>query len=71
MILSTIPDIVVLGCSGILAVLRFNSAILADLVIRGFANSFLTLAYVARPDFVLPFSCGMHPSWHGDRSDTV
>jgi hypothetical protein len=71
MILSTVPDIVVLGCSGILAVSRFSSAILADLAMRGFANSFLTLAYVARPDFVLPFFCGMHSSWHRGGSDAV
>jgi hypothetical protein len=35
---------VALGCSGIRAVSRFTSAILADFAIRGFAISFLTLA---------------------------
>jgi hypothetical protein len=60
MILSTIPGTVVLGCSGALAVSRFSAVILADLAMRGFAISFLTLAYVA-PDLVLPFFCGMNP----------
>ena len=47
MILSTPSGIVVLGCSGMRDVSRFSSAILADLDIRGFAISFLTLALVA------------------------
>jgi hypothetical protein len=58
MILSTIPGAVVLGCSRALAVSRFSSATLADLAMRGFAISFLTLAYVA-PDFVLLFLWSM------------
>jgi hypothetical protein len=37
----------VLGCSEIRTVLRFISAILADLAMRGFAISFTTLARVA------------------------
>ena len=64
MILSTVPGMVVLGCSGIRPVSRFSSVILADLAIRGFAISFLTLACVARSDFVLLFFCGMYSSWH-------
>ena len=47
MILSTVPGIVVLGCSGIREVSKFSSAILADLAMRGFAISFVTLARVA------------------------
>jgi len=46
---------VVLGCSRMRVVSRFSSAILADLAMRGFAISFLTLARVALPDFVLTF----------------
>ena len=46
MILSTIPDKMVLGCSRIRVVSRFSSAILADLAMRGFAISFVTLARV-------------------------
>ena len=53
MILSTIPDMVVLGRSRIRVVTSFRSAILADLAIRGFAISFLTLARVALPGLVL------------------
>jgi hypothetical protein len=55
MILSTVPGNVVLYCSGIRAVSRRRSAIFADLVIRGFAISFLTLARVELSDFFLPF----------------
>ncbi len=53
---------VVLGCSGIRAVSRFSCAILADLAKRGLAISFLTLAYVALPDFFLAFLRSIHPS---------
>ena len=62
MILSTVPGMVVLGCSEILAVSRFSSVILADLAIRGVAISFLTLARIALPDSLLLFLCSMHPS---------
>ena len=55
MILSTVPDMVIVGCSGIRAVSRFSSVILADLAMRGFAISFLTLARVALPDSFLRF----------------
>jgi hypothetical protein len=55
MILPSVPDMVVLGCSGIRAVSRFSSAVLADLAMRGFAISFLTLANVASPGSFLPF----------------
>lgn len=47
MILSTVPDMVALGCSGIRALSRFSAATFADLAMRGFAISFLTLARVA------------------------
>jgi hypothetical protein len=50
----------VLGCSEIRAVSRFSSAILADLAMRGFAISFLTLARVALPGF-LPFLFSILP----------
>jgi hypothetical protein len=46
---------VALGCSGIRAVSRFTSAILADFAVRGFAISFLTLACVALPGSFLLF----------------
>jgi len=52
-IFSTVPGMVVLGCSGIRALSSFSSAILADLVMRGFAISFLTLARVASPGLSL------------------
>lgn len=48
-ILFTVPGMVVLGCSGVHAQSSFSSAILADLAIRGFAISFLTLARVSLP----------------------
>ncbi len=47
MILSTVPGTVVLGCSETRTVSRFSSAILADLAMRGFAISFMTLVRVA------------------------
>jgi len=50
-----------LGCSGIRTVSSFSSAILADLAMRGFAISFLTLARVALPVFCPVFLCSMHP----------
>ena len=71
MILSTLPGMVTLGCSGIRRVSSFSSAILADLAMRGFAISFLTLAYVARSDFVLLFFCGIYSSWHRGGSDAI
>jgi hypothetical protein len=45
----------VLSCSGIREVSRFTSAIFADLAMRGFAISFVTLARVASSDRVLLF----------------
>ena len=71
MILSTVPGMVVLGCSRVRAVSRFSSVILADLAMRGFAISFLTLARIARPDFVLRFFFGMYSSWHRGGSAAV
>ena len=62
MILSTVPDIMVLGCSGIRAVSRFISATLADLAMRGFAISFVTLARVAVSDCLLVLLCNIHAS---------
>jgi hypothetical protein len=53
---------VTLGSSGIRVVSRFSSAILADLAMRGFAISFLTLARVALLDSFLAFLCIMHLS---------
>jgi hypothetical protein len=43
-----------LGCSGVRAVSKFISVILADLAMVGFAISFLTLARVELP---ISFSC--------------
>ncbi|HLW98551.1 MAG TPA: hypothetical protein VKR82_07890 [Candidatus Acidoferrales bacterium] len=59
MILSTVPGMVTLGCSGIRAVSRFNSAIFADLAMRGFAISFLTLVLVEASDSFLAFLWNM------------
>ena len=61
MSLSTVLGMVVLGCSGIRAVSRFSSVILADRAMRGFAISFLTLARMALPGSFLAFLCSMHP----------
>jgi hypothetical protein len=58
MILPTVPGMVVLGCSGIRAVSRFSSASLADLAMRGFAISLLTLARVALSESLLVLLCG-------------
>ena len=71
MILSTVPGMVVLGCSEIRAASRFSSVILADLAVRGFAISFLTLARIALSDSLLLFLCNMNPSWHRDGSHAV
>jgi hypothetical protein len=55
MILSTVQCMVELGCSGIRAVSRFTSVILADLAMGGFAISLLTLASVALSADLLNF----------------
>jgi hypothetical protein len=55
---ATVPGMVVLGCSGIRAVSRFSSASLADLAMRGFAISLLTLARVALSESLLVLLCG-------------
>jgi hypothetical protein len=60
MILSTVPGKVVLDCSGIRAVSRFRSAIVADLAMRGFVISFLTLARVESLGVFLVFLCSMN-----------
>jgi hypothetical protein len=44
---STVPGIVTLGSSAIREASRFRSATFADLAMRGFVISFLTLASVA------------------------
>jgi hypothetical protein len=62
MILSTVQGIVVLGCLGIRVVSRIGSIILADLDMRGFAISFLTLARVALARSFLRFLCRIHLS---------
>lgn len=59
MILSTVPGIEVLGCSGIRVISKFSSAIRADLAMRGFAISFLTRARVELSGSLLPFICNM------------
>jgi len=46
MILLTVPGMVTLGCSEIRERSRFNSAIFADLAIRGFDISFKMLSRV-------------------------
>jgi hypothetical protein len=51
---------VALGCSEIRVVSKFSSAILADLAMRGFAISFLTLARLTLPEFLLAFLFSMH-----------
>ena len=71
MILSTIPGTVALACSGFRVVSNFSSATLADLAMRGFAISFLTLAVVALLRFFLAFLCSTHTCSHGDGNYTV
>ena len=71
MILSTVPGIVTLESSAILEASRFRSAIRADLAMRGFANSFLTLARLARPDSSLACLCAMHSQYHRRASCAV
>ena len=62
MILSTVPGMLTLGCSGIRVVSRFISAIFADLAMRGFSISFLTLAVAASPGSFSSFS-SVFPSY--------
>jgi hypothetical protein len=62
MILSTVPGMIARGCSGIRAASRFRSPILADLAMRGFAISLLTLAHVESLGFFLLFLCDMPQS---------
>ena len=57
MILSTVPVIEVLGCSGIRVISKFSSAIRADLAMRGLAISFWTLTSVAVWGCFLWFLC--------------
>jgi len=55
MIFATVPGMVTVGCSGIRAVSRFSFPSLADLAMRGFAISFLTLANVSSLNSFLAF----------------
>ena len=55
MISATVPGMVTVGCSGIRAVSRFSFPSLADLAMRGFAISFLTLANVSSLNSFLAF----------------
>jgi hypothetical protein len=71
MILWTVPGMVTLGCSRIRDVSRFSSPILADLAMRGFAISLLTLARIALPDSFLVFLCGIHLSSHRETGRAV
>lgn len=74
MIFSTVPGMVVLGRSGTRARSKFRSAILADLAMRGFAISFLTLARIeSLCSFLLflgflDFLCSMLPSSRRSKS---
>jgi hypothetical protein len=69
MILSTVPGMLVLGCSATLAVSKFRSAILADLAIRGFAISFSMLTRVAFA--ALTPLCAPRTLWYQDGSYAV
>jgi len=71
MIFSTVPGMVTLGCSEIRAVSRFSSDILADLAMRGFAISFMTLARVALLDSFLRFLCRIHSGSHQEGGNAV
>jgi len=64
MILSTIPDAGLLARFENRAVPRFSCVIRADLDMRGFAISFVTLAYAASPGVFLPFLFGIHTWSH-------
>jgi len=55
MTFSTVPGRVVLGCPEIREASRFSSVIPADLAMRGFAISFLTLACVELPNSFLSY----------------
>jgi hypothetical protein len=62
LIFSTVPGTVALAHSGIRAVSKFRSIILADLDMRGFAISVLMLSTVVMPGSFLLFFCGIHLS---------
>ncbi len=61
MIFSTVPGMDRLGGSGTRAGFKFSSAILADLVMRGFAISLFTLARIPLPDVFLDFLRSIYP----------
>src|ERR1700730_18893435 len=71
MILSTVPDMVAAGGSGIRPVSRFRAVILADLAMRGCAISFLTLARVASVSSFSSFLCCMSHCGIGEGGYTV
>ena len=71
MILSTVPVMTAVGCSGVRVVSRFTSAIFADLAMRGFAISFKMLARAASSGSFLALLCNMCSSWHRDGSNAV
>jgi hypothetical protein len=53
------------GCFGIRAEASLSSAVFADLAIRGFAISFMTLARVALLGCsFFAFACRIQASWH-------
>jgi hypothetical protein len=62
----TFPSKVVLGSSRVRSPSRFSPTILADLAVRGFPISKVTLASVALPDSFFPFLCTMYRSWCRD-----
>src|SRR5271163_465987 len=66
MILATVLPKLVFACSGIRTVARFRCIILADLAIRGFAISFLTLARVASRSSFFDLLGRIDSSWHRD-----
>jgi len=62
---------VTLGSSEVRVTSKFSSAILADLAMRGFAISFVTLARVAWPESLLACLCAMHSKHYRRESRAV
>ncbi len=71
MILSTVPDNVVLGGSTIREASSFSSAIFALLVMRGLENSSFTLASNAALDCFLSFLLSIRRCCHSRGNDSV
>ena len=67
----TVPGMVILGCSGIRVRSKFSSAIFADLAMRGFAISCLTLACVAMADCFFVILCAIRPKYYRRGSRAV